>query len=161
MESKITLSEFQGLELKKVRALVGNEQVDLILAQGPDVIRASLDAFMQLSPLWLGKYTTIWHRLCLLGMSRFWWRSNVLPPCLDCRDIWGGKGKSPPVDQRDGNGHELLYAPVEATASWASHLKIGGRSREWALTCITSVYEDFPPPPGFAKTANIPGGCSA
>ena len=47
METKINLSEAQGLALEKLRALVGNEQVDLILAQGPDVIRARLDAFMQ------------------------------------------------------------------------------------------------------------------
>ena len=47
METKINLSEARGLVLKKHRALVGNEQVDLILAQGPDVIRARLDALMQ------------------------------------------------------------------------------------------------------------------
>ena len=46
METKITVSESQGLALEKLRALVGNEQVDLILAQDPDVIRARLDAFI-------------------------------------------------------------------------------------------------------------------
>ena len=51
METTITLSETQGLAPERLKALVGNEQVDLILAQGPDVIRARLDAFMQLSPL--------------------------------------------------------------------------------------------------------------
>ena len=44
METKITLYEAQGLALEKLRTLVGNEQVDLILAQGSDVIRARLDA---------------------------------------------------------------------------------------------------------------------
>ena len=47
METKITLSEAQGLALEKLRALVGSEQVDLILAQGPDVICARIDAFIQ------------------------------------------------------------------------------------------------------------------
>ena len=47
METKITLSETQGLALEKLRVLVGNEQVSIILAQGLDVIRARLDAFMQ------------------------------------------------------------------------------------------------------------------
>ena len=42
METKINLSEAQGLALEKFRALVGNEQVDLILAQDPDVIRTVL-----------------------------------------------------------------------------------------------------------------------
>ena len=43
----MTLFEAQGLALEKLIALVGNEQVDLILAQGPDVIRARLDTFIQ------------------------------------------------------------------------------------------------------------------
>ena len=38
IETKINLSEAQGLALEKLRALVGNEHVDLILARGPDVI---------------------------------------------------------------------------------------------------------------------------
>ena len=55
METKITLSEAQGLALEKLRALVGNEQVDLILAQGPEVIRARLDAFMQFESTFIGQ----------------------------------------------------------------------------------------------------------
>ena len=47
METKINLSEAQRLALEKLRALVRNKQVDLILAQGPGVIRARLDAFMR------------------------------------------------------------------------------------------------------------------
>ena len=45
METKINLSEAQGYTLEKLRTLVGNEKVDLFLAQGPDVICARLDAF--------------------------------------------------------------------------------------------------------------------
>ena len=55
METKINLSEAQGLALEKLRALVGNEQVDLILAQGPDVIRVRLDAFMQFNSTMIGQ----------------------------------------------------------------------------------------------------------
>ena len=55
METKITLSEVQGLALEKLRALVRNEQVDLILAQGPDAIRARLDAFMQFESTLIGQ----------------------------------------------------------------------------------------------------------
>ena len=54
METKITLSEAQGLALGKLRALVGNKQVDLILPQGPDVIRAHLDAFMKFESTLIG-----------------------------------------------------------------------------------------------------------
>ena len=56
METKInvSVSETQGLALEKLRALVGNEQVDLILAQGLDVIRARLDAFMEFESTLIG-----------------------------------------------------------------------------------------------------------
>ena len=55
MITKINLSDSQGLALEKLRALVGNEQVDLILAQGPDVIRPRLDAFMQFESTLIGQ----------------------------------------------------------------------------------------------------------
>ena len=55
METKINLSDAHGLALKNLRALVGNKQVDLILAQGPDVIRARLDAFMQFESTSIGQ----------------------------------------------------------------------------------------------------------
>ena len=85
MKIKIKLSEAQGLALEKLRALVGNEQVDLILAQGPEVIRARLDAFMQFESTLIGQYTTIRYRLCLLGM--FPSRQGGSPSCLDCKEI--------------------------------------------------------------------------
>ena len=43
----ISLSEAERSALEKLRALIGNEQVDIILAQGPDVLRARFAAFMQ------------------------------------------------------------------------------------------------------------------
>ena len=54
MQTKNNLSKAKGLALEKLRALVGNEQVDLILAQGPDVICARLDAFMQFESTVIG-----------------------------------------------------------------------------------------------------------
>ena len=55
MEIKINLSEAQRLALEKLRALVGKERVDLILAQGPDVIRARFDTFMQFESTLIGQ----------------------------------------------------------------------------------------------------------
>ena len=55
METKIKLSEAQGLALEKLRALVGNKQVDLILAQGPDLVRARLEALMQFDSALIGQ----------------------------------------------------------------------------------------------------------
>ena len=55
MQTKNNLSKAKGLALEKLRALVENEQVDLILAQGNDVICAHLDAFMQFKSTLIGQ----------------------------------------------------------------------------------------------------------
>ena len=55
MKTKINLSEAKGLAPEKLRALDGNEQVDLILAQSPDVVRARHDALMQFEPSLIGQ----------------------------------------------------------------------------------------------------------
>ena len=54
-ETKINLPIAQRLALKKLRALVGNEQVHLVFAQGTDVLRAHLDAFMQFESTLIGQ----------------------------------------------------------------------------------------------------------
>ena len=80
METKITLSEAQGLALGKLRALVGNKQVDLILPQGPDVIRAHLDAFMKFESTLIEKVHDHWHRLFLLGILLYPMKNQGLAP---------------------------------------------------------------------------------
>ena len=47
MESLAHLSQAQRLALDKFRALIGVEQTDHIVAQGPEVLNARLEAFMQ------------------------------------------------------------------------------------------------------------------
>ena len=44
-----------GLALEKLRVLDGNEEVDLIPSQGPDVIRTRLDALMQFEYTLIGQ----------------------------------------------------------------------------------------------------------
>ena len=55
METVSNLSEAQRLALEKLKALVGDEQVDNILAQGPDVLHARLAAFMQFESTLIGQ----------------------------------------------------------------------------------------------------------
>ena len=55
METVANLSEAQRLALDKLKALVGNEQVEYILAQGPDVLRARLDAFTHFESTLIGQ----------------------------------------------------------------------------------------------------------
>ena len=55
MESLAYLSEAQHLTLDKLRALIGVEQIDHIVAQGPEVLNAWLEAFMQLEATLIGQ----------------------------------------------------------------------------------------------------------
>ena len=55
METNITLSEAQGIALEKLKVLVGNKQVDLILAKGSDVICGRLETFMQFESILIGQ----------------------------------------------------------------------------------------------------------
>ena len=117
METKITFSEAQGLALEKLRALVGNEQVDIILLQGLDVIRARLDAFMQFESTFIGQ---VHDPLASVMSTRYvpvpYEEPRAGPLVLTIKTF---------VDQKGGNGHELHYAPVGATASWDGYLKTG------------------------------------
>ena len=51
----INLSEAQRLALEKLTALVGVDQVDQIVAQGPDVLIARLEAFMRFEATLIGQ----------------------------------------------------------------------------------------------------------
>ena len=51
----ISLSEAERSALEKLKALVGNEQVGIILEQGPEVLCARLVAFMQLEFILIGQ----------------------------------------------------------------------------------------------------------
>ena len=47
MERLAYLSKAQRLALDKQRALIGAKQIDYIVDQGPEVLNARLEAFMQ------------------------------------------------------------------------------------------------------------------
>ena len=54
MESLVHLSEVQLLALDKLAALIGVDQIDQIMAQGPDVLIARLEAFMRYEATLIG-----------------------------------------------------------------------------------------------------------
>ena len=55
MESLDRLSQAERLALDKLRALIGDEQIDLIVAQGPEVLKARLQAFIQFEATLIGQ----------------------------------------------------------------------------------------------------------
>ena len=80
METVSNLSEAQRLALEKLKALVGDEQVDYILAQGPDVLHARLAAFMHFESTLIGQVHDHWRRLCRRGMSQYrTWSQRLVP----------------------------------------------------------------------------------
>ena len=55
MEVLSYLSEAQRLALDKLTALMGIDQINLIVAQGPDVLQACLEAFMRYEEALIGQ----------------------------------------------------------------------------------------------------------
>ena len=55
MESVDHLSEAQRIALDKLRSLIGAEQADQIVAQGPEVLKARLEAFMHYEAILIGQ----------------------------------------------------------------------------------------------------------
>ena len=55
MESLAHLSQTQRLALDKLRALICVEQIDHIVAQGPEVLNTRLEAFMQFEATLIGQ----------------------------------------------------------------------------------------------------------
>ena len=63
MERPAYLSGAQRLALDKLRALIGVEQIDHIVAQGPEVLNARLEAFMRYEAALIGQVHNMWHQL--------------------------------------------------------------------------------------------------
>uniref|UniRef100_A0AAV1TDL7 Uncharacterized protein n=1 Tax=Peronospora matthiolae TaxID=2874970 RepID=A0AAV1TDL7_9STRA len=51
----MNLSEAQQITLMKIKAIIGQEQVALVMAQGPDGLRACLLAFSSFESMLIGQ----------------------------------------------------------------------------------------------------------
>ena len=146
METKINLSEAQGLALKKLRVLLGNEQVDLILAQGLDVIRARLDAFMQCNSTLIGQ---VHDHLASVMPTRFVSVPNEEPRArplvltVTTFEVKEGKNLLLWIREVETAMHSSTLLPDQKRFGLDISI-LGGQVRELALTCSTSVDEAFP-----------------
>uniref|UniRef100_A0AAV1UFU5 Uncharacterized protein n=1 Tax=Peronospora matthiolae TaxID=2874970 RepID=A0AAV1UFU5_9STRA len=55
METAMNRSEAQQIKLEKLTAFIGHEQVALIVSQGPDALRARLEAFSNFESTLIGQ----------------------------------------------------------------------------------------------------------
>ena len=146
MEQSTTLSEAQKVELDKLTEAVGPEYVEFLAAQGPDVINARVETFMQYETALLGQ---VQKQVALAMPTRY----VAMPP-------EEAKPRSLRVDVKHYSGKDeenltLWIREIELAmdsglislenqrVSFAIS-KLDGRAIEWALTCCTSVNLSFP-----------------
>uniref|UniRef100_A0AAV1UHS6 Uncharacterized protein n=1 Tax=Peronospora matthiolae TaxID=2874970 RepID=A0AAV1UHS6_9STRA len=71
METAVIISEAQQTTLEKLKALIGHEQVALIMAQGPEALHIRLEASSTFESRWSDSSMTIWHLPCPLGIFQY------------------------------------------------------------------------------------------
>ena len=156
MEDLSHLSEAQRLALDKLTARVGIDQINHVVAQGPEVLHARLEAFMRYEAALIGEV----HDHVASAMPTHYIPQSVCP-CGVC-GVLEANPKARPLtlsvntfEGKEGDNLLLWIREVEMAMHPAmletEHQKVvldvfelSCRSREWALTCDASVDAAFP-----------------
>uniref|UniRef100_A0AAV1UQI7 Retrotransposon gag domain-containing protein n=1 Tax=Peronospora matthiolae TaxID=2874970 RepID=A0AAV1UQI7_9STRA len=146
MENSTTLSEAQKVALDRLTASLGPEYVEFLVSQGPEVLNARVESFMQYEATLL---VQVEDQIASAMPTRYLSvpdkEAKPRPLRVEVKNYSGKEGENLilwireiEMAMRSGlitHDHQQVSLAIS---------KLDGRAREWALTCSTSVDMAFP-----------------
>ena len=146
MESHVHLLKAQQLALDKFTALTGINQIDQIVAQGSEVRKTRLEAYMRYKTTLIRHFSDhVASAMPTHYISVSEEDPTARPFILSVMTFERKEGVEISfLDPRSENGHGCLHAQLGATTSWLGHFELCVKAKDKALTYNTSVYASFP-----------------